>query len=270
MAAGRPCIRTKHKVQTSRPTRSVPLRLCVRPPVLLISSSPVEQQSLYTHEEHAGSLRYGRCTPSRCLWRLRSTETVTAVAQQTRRLLYVAVPGAGNGTEYRGVGICLVYDIDKGHAFVKRIPTWPAAARQQPEQVRGIAASAGTRRLFVSTVKRLAAFDLVDRENPLGEVLRRHLLRPPGAVSRRRNDLRACFWCAEVVCDRRRERRAAGNHRRHGLAARAIFSRDGSLVFLSAWESPVLSVVDAKARKIVREVGPFTDYLCPFTTNGKA
>ena len=34
-------------------------------------------------------------------------------------------------------------------------------AGQQPEQVRGIAASASSRRLFISTVKRLAAFDLV-------------------------------------------------------------------------------------------------------------
>ena len=39
---------------------------------------------------------------------------------------------------------------------------------------------------------------------------------------------------------------------------------------MSAWESPVLSVVDTKTRKIVREVGPFTNYLCPFTINGKA
>src|SRR5687767_15803839 len=72
-----------------------------------------------------------------------------SAAQQTRRFLYVAVPGAGNEVEYRGVGI-LVYDIDKGHAFVKRIPTWSVAAGQEPEYVRGIAASASSRRLYVS------------------------------------------------------------------------------------------------------------------------
>ncbi len=32
----------------------------------------------------------------------------------------------------------------------------------------------------------------------------------------------------------------------------------------------MLSVVDAKARKVVREVGPFTSYVCPFTINGRA
>src|SRR5688572_22216734 len=86
--------------------------------------------------------------------------TVPAAAQQTRRFLYVAVPGAGNETEYRGVGI-LVYDIDNGHKFVKRIPTFPVIAGQPSELVRGIAANARTRRLFISTVKRVAAFDLV-------------------------------------------------------------------------------------------------------------
>ena len=42
--------------------------------------------------------------------------TTPAAAQQTRRYLYVAVPGAGNESEYRGVGI-LVYDIDNGLAL---------------------------------------------------------------------------------------------------------------------------------------------------------
>ena len=87
------------------------------------------------------------------LWRLRPPS-------RPRRFLYVAVPGAGNETEYRGVGI-LVYDIDNGHKFVKRIPTWSERPGEPLEHVRGIAASASARRLFVSTVKRLAAFDLV-------------------------------------------------------------------------------------------------------------
>ena len=55
-----------------------------------------------------------------------------------------------------------------------------------------------------------------------------------------------------------------------GWPRQAIFAPDGSLVYLSAWESPVLSVVDTKTRKMVREVGPFTNYLCPFTINGRA
>jgi DNA-binding beta-propeller fold protein YncE len=190
-------------------------------------------------------------------------------AQQTRRFLYVAVPGAGNETEYRGVGI-LVYDIDKGHKFVKRIPTWPVTAGQQPELVRGIAASARTRRLFVSTVKRLAAFDLVTEKIVWertydGTCCDRLALSPDGATiyapafgSPKWYAIDAANGALLTTIDTM------------GWPRQAIFSRDGALVFLSAWESPVLSVVDAKAQKIVREVGPFTNHLCPFTINGRA
>ena len=38
-------------------------------------------------------------------------------------LLYVASPGIRNYTQYGGVGI-LVFDIDQGFRFVRRIPTW--------------------------------------------------------------------------------------------------------------------------------------------------
>ncbi len=54
----------------------------------------------------------------------------------------------------------VVYDMDNGHKFVKRIPTFDLAAGEAPENVKGIAASAKTGRVYVSTIKRLGAFDL--------------------------------------------------------------------------------------------------------------
>ena len=156
---------------------------------------------------------------SRCFWRSRSRP---AAAQQTRRFLYVAVPGAGNETEYRGVGI-LVYDIDNGHKFVKRIPTWPVTAGQQPEQVRGIAASARTPASVRQHRQAACRVRSGHRENRLGENLRRALLRSPGAVTRRRDDLRAGVRRAEVVRHRCRQRRAAGDDRRDGMAAPGDF-----------------------------------------------
>ena len=39
-----------------------------------------------------------------------------------RRFLYVATPGIRNYLEYGGHGL-LVFDIDNGHKFVRRIPT---------------------------------------------------------------------------------------------------------------------------------------------------
>jgi DNA-binding beta-propeller fold protein YncE len=195
--------------------------------------------------------------------------TVAAAAQQTRRFLYVAVPGAGNETEYRGVGI-LVYDIDNGHKFVKRIPTWPVIAGQQPELVRGLAASARTRRLYISTVKRLAAFDLVTEKIVWektydGTCCDRLALSPDGATI-----YAPAFGAPKWYVIDAATGALLATIDTMGWPRQAIFAPSGSLVYLSAWESPVLSVVDTTTRKMVREVGPFTHYLCPFTINGRA
>src|SRR5437870_4637033 len=64
--------------------------------------------------------------------------------------LYVAVPGQ-----------LLVFDAGPAHHLIRRVPLWPSAASSDDaETVRGIAAHAGTRRLFISTTRRLAAIDL--------------------------------------------------------------------------------------------------------------
>src|SRR5262245_34385996 len=76
-----------------------------------------------------------------------------------RHFLYVVEPGIRNYVSYGGVGI-LVYDIDQGYKFVRRIPTWSVPAGQEPDNVKGVAASAKTGHIYVTTIKRLAAFDL--------------------------------------------------------------------------------------------------------------
>src|SRR5690349_4003055 len=81
-----------------------------------------------------------------------------------RHFLYVAVPGIRNYVEYGGVGI-LIFDIDKGYRFVKRIPTWDVPHGKEPENVKSIAASARTGKLYVSTFNRVAAFDFITEKN---------------------------------------------------------------------------------------------------------
>ncbi|MGH9163313.1 MAG: YncE family protein, partial [Vicinamibacteraceae bacterium] len=88
--------------------------------------------------------------PARRLQADRSEET---------RLLYVAAPGIRNYVEYGGIGI-LVYDITNGHRFVKRIPTFDVPEGEEPENIKGIAASAQTGRLYLTTPKRLVSIDL--------------------------------------------------------------------------------------------------------------
>src|SRR5204862_6816561 len=83
-------------------------------------------------------------------------------AQQRQRLLYAALPGVGGGNnlKYGGAGI-LVFDIDHGHKFVKRVPLQDEATSGEQEAVKGIAAHAGTATRYVSTIRRVAAYDLV-------------------------------------------------------------------------------------------------------------
>lgn len=194
--------------------------------------------------------------------------TGPAAAQQTRRFLYVAAPGAGNEFEYHGVGI-LVYDIDNEHRFVKRVPTFPVISGQKPEYVRGIAASASARRLYVSTVERLAAFDLVSdkivwEKTYDGRCCDRLALSPDGTTI-----YAPAFGAPKWYVVEAATGALLTTIDVMGWPRQAIFAPDGSHVYLSAWESPVLSVVDAKSRKIVRQIGPFSDFVCPFTINGR-
>src|SRR5438874_7428893 len=76
------------------------------------------------------------------------------------RLLYVAEPGIRNYLEYGGHGV-LVFDIDHGHRFLKRIPSAGLDEKGEPLNVKGICANASTKRLYVSTTKTLTCFDLV-------------------------------------------------------------------------------------------------------------
>ena len=77
-----------------------------------------------------------------------------------RGRLYVAVPGIRNYLEYGGHGL-LVYDIDHGHRLIKRIPTAGLNAKGVPNNVKGICASAATKRLYISTIEQLMCLDLV-------------------------------------------------------------------------------------------------------------
>src|SRR5262245_47578005 len=82
------------------------------------------------------------------------TPVARAFPAASRHLLYIAEPGIRNYQQYGGVGV-LVYDIDDDFRFVKRIPTWNLPAGQEAENVKGVAASAATAKIYVSTIKRI-------------------------------------------------------------------------------------------------------------------
>src|SRR3954462_12497185 len=81
-----------------------------------------------------------------------------AAGAEPRRLLYVAVPGIRNYLEYGGHGL-LVFDIDKGHQFVKRIPIAGLDENGKPDNVKGVCANSANKRIYISTTKTLTCLD---------------------------------------------------------------------------------------------------------------
>src|SRR4051812_13258891 len=180
--------------------------------------------------------------------------------------LYVAEPGVRNYVEYGGVGV-LVYDIDAGYTLVRRIPSQVVTPGAEPENVKGIAASAATGRLYVTTIRRLMAFDLVtdqklwDKDMPGGAD---RLAVSPDGKTLYVPTLEGPQWT--VVDAMTGEIRAAVTT--NSGAHNTIWGPDGTEVYLAGLKSPMLKVADPATNSVAREVGPFASVIRPFTING--
>jgi DNA-binding beta-propeller fold protein YncE len=199
-----------------------------------------------------------------CLVALFGWRTFAAPAVE-RRYLYVAEPGIRNYVEYGGVGI-LVFDMDRGYAFVRRIPSQEVPQGAAPENVKGIAASARTGRLYVTTLLRVMAFDLAtDRKlwdrvaeggadrlaiSPDGKILYVPSFEGPhwNVLDGETGDIRA-----KVVTN--------------SNAHNTIYGPDGRRVYLAGLKSPRLAVADPSTHTVMAEVGPFSNVIRPFTIN---
>lgn len=205
------------------------------------------------------------------VFRLVSLALLLAAGQhalaQEKHFLYVAVPGIRNYVEYGGIGI-LVFDIDNGYRFVKRIPTWVVPPGKQPENVKGIAASAQTGKLYVSTMNRLAAFDVYSEKKVWGRPYEGGCDRM--AISRDGQTLyvpsfEGPFWNVVNAATGDIITKIQTNSGAHNTVA----SPDGTRVYLAGLHSPLLSVADTTSQKVVQTVGPFANSIRPFTINGK-
>ncbi len=87
--------------------------------------------------------------------------TATSAADPLEgRYLYVASPGVRNYLEYGGHGL-LVFDIDDGHRFVKRVPIGGLDGNGKPVNVKGVCASPITNLIHISTLRTMMCLDLV-------------------------------------------------------------------------------------------------------------
>lgn len=191
----------------------------------------------------------------------------TAAPAAERRYLYVAQPGVRNYVEYGGIGV-LVYDIDNGYTFVRRIRSQDVPEGAAPENVKGIAASARTGRLYVATIKRVMAFDLTtDRKvwDRLVDGGADRLAVSPDGTLLYVPSLEGPHW---TVLDA-----DTGNVRTtivtNSGAHNTVYGPDGRRVYLAGLKSKMLAVADPSTHTVVSQVGPFTNVIRPFTVNGR-
>lgn len=185
-------------------------------------------------------------------------------AEAERHYLYVAVPGIRNDLELGGAGV-LVFDMDRDHAFVRRIHT-PNDDRPKPENVKGVCACAATGRLYVTTLSRLLCLDLKtdqvlwDKALPGG--CDRMSITPDGELLFVPS-LEGPHW--NVVNGANGEVVKAIEPK--SGAHNTVVGLDGKRAYLAGLKSPLLTVVDVATLEVVNRVGPFGSAIRPFTVN---
>jgi DNA-binding beta-propeller fold protein YncE len=187
-------------------------------------------------------------------------------AAAAQHFLYVASPGIRNYVEYGGVGI-LVFDVDHGYKFVRRIPTWDVLQGKKAENVKGIAASAKTGKVYVTSLSRTIAIDAVSGKKIWDKTYQggcdRLAISPDGKILYI-PQLEGAAWhvvdaaTGDVITTLETK---SGSHN-------TIYSEDGSEVYLAGLNSKFLFVADARTNTIARTVGPFDSVIRPFTVNG--
>jgi sugar lactone lactonase YvrE len=181
------------------------------------------------------------------------------------RYLYVAVPGIRNYLEFGGAGV-LVFDIDHGHKFVKRIGT-PHSRDKAPANVKGVCASAATGRLYFTTPVKLYCLDLRTEkslwEKTLPQGCDRMSMTPDGKVLYVPS-FEKDIWnvvsadTGDVIATIEPK---SGAHN-------TVVALDGSRMYLAGLKSPLLTVADTKTHRVIGTVGPFAAAIRPFTVNG--
>jgi DNA-binding beta-propeller fold protein YncE len=188
-----------------------------------------------------------------------------APAGGEHRFLYAAVPGIRNYVEYGGIGI-VVYDVDQGHRFVRRIPTFTVASNERPENIKGIAASAATARLYITTPRRIAAFDLLSDALVWNRTYEggvdRPALSPDGKIIYAPS-FEGPHWHAIDAMSGDVLAKLETNSGAHNT----IYGPDGRRVYLAGLKSPILAIADPTTHKVIGGVGPFGSAVRPFTIN---
>jgi sugar lactone lactonase YvrE len=202
-----------------------------------------------------------------CLLLGSSSLTATAAEPSTgiQRRLYVVCPGIRDYLEFGGAGV-LVFDIDDGHKFVKRIET-PASREEKPDNIKGVCADAASGSLYFTTRSKLYCIDLVSEQPRWEQAL------PGGADRMSITPDGKTLYVPSFEKDTWSVVDAASGELLTSIETKSgahntVVSRDGRRMYLGGLKSPLLFVADAKSHEIVQKVGPFAGAIRPFTING--
>jgi DNA-binding beta-propeller fold protein YncE len=184
-----------------------------------------------------------------------------------KRHLYVAVPGIRDYLGYGGHGI-LVFDIDKNHQFVKRIPTQGLHPDKTPSNVKGVAVSIPLNSIYISTLESLQRIDLTTEkilwEKQFEGGCDRMSISPDGKTMYLPS-LEKGFWNV-VDCNTGDIIKKIDVFKR---AHNTIYGPGGDRVYMGDIASPWLHIADTKTHTLTGKVGPFGHFVRPFTINGK-
>jgi len=194
-----------------------------------------------------------------------SLSSSSFAAEGERRLLYVAVPGIRNYLEYGGHGL-LVFDMDRGHKFVKRIKTAGLDSNGKPLNVKGVCASAALRRIYITTPRTMMCLDLVTEkvlwEKPYASGCDRMSISPDGKTIYLPSFEGAHWHVVDAVTGDVLAKIVTNSG-----AHNTVYGADGARAYLAGLRSPLLTVADAKTHTSNTCVGPFTKSIRPFTVN---
>lgn len=190
-----------------------------------------------------------------------------AEAGTPHRFLYVATPGIRDYLQYGGHGV-LVFDMDEGHRFVRRIVSAGIGKKGQPLNVKGICGSVATQRLYVSTIETMECFDLVSGKSLWEKRYEggcdRMAITPDGKKLFTPSFEKDFWHVIDAENGKDLKRIPSPKH-----AHNTIVSLDGKEAYLADRGSPLLQVVDTSTNEVVRTVGPFGNVIRPFTVNGR-
>jgi DNA-binding beta-propeller fold protein YncE len=195
--------------------------------------------------------------------------SASAVASSVpvKRYLYVAAPGIRDYLGYGGHGL-LVFDIDKNHKFVKRIATQGLHPDKTPSNVKGIAVSLPLNSIYISTLESLQRIDLTTERVVWEKFYEggcdRMSISPDGNTMYLPS-LEKGFWNV-VDCKTGDIIKKLDVYKR---AHNTVYGPSGDRVYLDDIASPWLYVADAKTHMLVNKIGPFGNFIRPFTINGK-